>query len=596
MGLAAFFLNPNQAQAATLTVSSGCTLPEAIAAINDAADSGGPGCTASGAYGTNDTINIPSGTTSVSDNLPDITKSLTINGTSINDSIVNLTNNSGFRTDYSAARNTKNLTIKNLSITQASPYAIDADGVATIILENLDISSSVGAVRIVNSEKITIKNSVLHDNADPTSVTDGVGTIIGLGSITAGKDVEYIADGLKILNNSGQNTGMYINPQSFVFGSGDTQLIGTATIKIHNSVVMNNQSRYIAGIVIVSNAGPVSPTLIDLSVDATTVANNSVTVDTPQIVNNAAYLPVVSGFMITGVLTSAQHFKNVTVAYNTVNNPAPDNRNSVAGFIGSLGINGNKLDIINTTVVGNSVTQPAATLTIPAFFATKIGLNESFEPNSVESGSTATNVLVAQNKFNGLPFSCASSADATKLGLSNGTVDVTPINLGFNLSDDQTCTGYKYVSNLYETIAHEVADNGGPVPTIKLLPGSPAINAGGQVQGISTDARGIVRTGYFSVGAYQGELLAATTTSGNGKLAETGVVMISVGLLALIILSVVLYTYMDYRHHRKPLAQADVGAAIPYTFSHHVRVVTIPLLRYRLSITLKKKPSTISRF
>jgi hypothetical protein len=367
MGLAAFFLNPSQAHAATLTVSSGCTLPEAITAINDAADSGGPGCTASGAYGSGDTITIPSGTITVSADLPNITKTVTINGAGVNESQINLGGNNGFKTDFLSAANTKNITIKNLSITDAAPYAVEADSVATAILENLDISDSIAAVKVVNTEKITIKNSIFHDNADPSSTIEGVGAVIGLGSNTAGKDVEFIADGLKILDDSGQNTGMYINPQSYVSGSNDTQLLGVSTIKIHNSVVMNNQSRYIAGIVIVSNAGPVSPTLIDLSVDATTVANNSVTVDTPQIVNNAAYLPVVSGFMITGVLTSSQHFKNVTVAYNTVNNPAPDNRNSVAGFIGSLGINGNKLDIINTTVVGNSVTQPASTFLIRAY-------------------------------------------------------------------------------------------------------------------------------------------------------------------------------------------------------------------------------------
>jgi hypothetical protein len=159
------------------------------------------------------------------------------------------------------------------------------------------------------------------------------------------------------------------------------------------------------------------------------------------------------------------------------------------------------------------------------------------------------------------------------------------------MSDDQTCTGFQYIPTLYDTIDHEVKDNGGPVPTIALHSDSPAVNGGAQVLGISTDARGIARNGYYSVGAYQGQLLAASTENSNGgTLATTGVAVSTTLLLGLIIASGA-YVFFDYQKHKRPLIEADPNAR--YTLGHHVRVVTLPLLKYRLSVRFEKKPTTI---
>jgi hypothetical protein len=43
-----------------------------------------------------------------------------------------------------------------------------------------------------------------------------------------------------------------------------------------------------------------------------------------------------------------------------------------------------------------------------------------------------------------------------------------------------------------------LADNGGPTPTMALLPGSPANNAGALAPGITTDQRGVSRLAYGS--------------------------------------------------------------------------------------------------
>jgi hypothetical protein len=86
-------------------------------------------------------------------------------------------------------------------------------------------------------------------------------------------------------------------------------------------------------------------------------------------------------------------------------------------------------------------------------------------------------------------------------------------------------------------------DNGGVVPTMALLAGSPAINAGGQVLGISTDARGVARNSCPSVGAYQfeGAVCSATTTNAN---AGTNAAAPNTGINSVSLLGVVIATLL----------------------------------------------------
>lgn len=71
------------------------------------------------------------------------------------------------------------------------------------------------------------------------------------------------------------------------------------------------------------------------------------------------------------------------------------------------------------------------------------------------------------------------------------------------------------------------------------------------------------------------------------KLAQTGAVTAFLVLSGLLLISLAIWTYIDYLRHKRPLKQAS--AKVKYTFWHHLKVVSIPLLRYRLSISLYKK-------
>jgi len=67
-------------------------------------------------------------------------------------------------------------------------------------------------------------------------------------------------------------------------------------------------------------------------------------------------------------------------------------------------------------------------------------------------------------------------------------------------------------------------------------------------------------------------------------------------LVGVILFGLLVYIYSDYRKHKKPLVEADPIANQTYTLSHHISTVSIPLLRYRLSISLHRKPTGISKF
>jgi hypothetical protein len=56
-------------------------------------------------------------------------------------------------------------------------------------------------------------------------------------------------------------------------------------------------------------------------------------------------------------------------------------------------------------------------------------------------------------------------------------------------------------------------DNGGPTPTMALLPGSPALNAGDPAQLGLPDQRGVVRSGGVNIGAYHASASAVVLTA-----------------------------------------------------------------------------------
>lgn len=79
------------------------------------------------------------------------------------------------------------------------------------------------------------------------------------------------------------------------------------------------------------------------------------------------------------------------------------------------------------------------------------------------------------------------------------------------------------------------------------------------------------------------------------SLVNTGSLTFVSTFLALAIITLVVFSYVDYRKHKSPITQSDRETnqhfAAQYTYLHHLKVVTFPTLRYRLTIIIEKKPS-----
>jgi len=86
----------------------------------------------------------------------------------------------------------------------------------------------------------------------------------------------------------------------------------------------------------------------------------------------------------------------------------------------------------------------------------------------------------------------------------------------------------------------------------------------------------------------------ASTSTSVAKLAQTGAVTAFLILAGLLLLTLTMWTLIDYHRHKRPLKEAN--KKINYSFWHHLKVVSIPLLRYRLSVNVyKRTPSKSER-
>jgi hypothetical protein len=190
-------------------------------------------------------------------------------------------------------------------------------------------------------------------------------------------------------------------------------------------------------------------------------------------------------------------------------------------LFGSLAGTTNGFTIRNSTISGNSVTNPSAGLGsngggIGLYFAYgAVTLqNCTITGNTVAGTSagqggggiaavlgnptiTAVSTVIAQN-VNGISPDVRGT-----LSMSNGLVGSL---LGANLPNYATQNNLAHGTNpLF--VAGGPANNGGPVPTIGLQPGSPLLNAGANPLGLTTDARGsgFVRSasGGVDIGAFE---------------------------------------------------------------------------------------------
>lgn len=79
-------------------------------------------------------------------------------------------------------------------------------------------------------------------------------------------------------------------------------------------------------------------------------------------------------------------------------------------------------------------------------------------------------------------------------------------------------------------------------------------------------------------------LFLASTQNNNFSF---GVLLVTAILIGLPLFGVIIWLKADYSRHKRPLKEIDPN--VKYTFWHHIKVVTIPLLSYRITFVIQKK-------
>ena len=181
---------------------------------------------------------------------------------------------------------------------------------------------------------------------------------------------------------------------------------------------------------------------------------------------------------------------NTTITGNTAVSRA-DRPGTESGFgagIDARGATPSTLTIVNSTIAGNFASKGGAGINVaqgyPPFI---IGL-------PLAQSVSVRNTIVANNVN-----AAGSSANCNSLGI------VSFRSAGHNLASDRSCP-FRLPSDLQNTnpLLGPLANNGGPTDTLALLPGSPAINAGGSAGCPATDQRGVPRPpGHCDIGAFQ---------------------------------------------------------------------------------------------
>jgi hypothetical protein len=228
-----------------------------------------------------------------------------------------------------------------------------------------------------------------------------------------------------------------------------------ATVTLTNDSLVDNRGSFGAGLFL--NGGTATIT-------GSTIASNSASTWGGGIYNQA------------GTITLA----NATIANNAAN---------AGGGIYTFGF-GASISLTNCTIVGNACT------------------GSGTEGGGIYQGighptTSLTNTIVAGNA-----------------GGEGPDIDGAITSRGHNLiGSNQDAGGFSdtdsvgTAANPLDPLLGPLQDNGGPTPTMALLPGSPALDTGDPAQLGTADQRGVTRAGGVNIGAYQASASAFVLTA-----------------------------------------------------------------------------------
>ncbi|MGO9468832.1 MAG: choice-of-anchor Q domain-containing protein [Isosphaeraceae bacterium] len=323
----------------------------------------------------------------------------------------------------------------------------------------------------------SLRNALNNANQAGGSVVVVTATgVIGLASAlpTITQSVQILGPGANNLVVSG--SGLY---QVFNINSGSSVTIAGLTIS--DGMVSNNDG---GGI---ENAGAL--TLTDC-----TVANNAAT---GSVVNE----PTGGGIYNSGTVTATR----CTIANNSavLDGGGIDNDGTVI--------------LANCTIAGNQTSGDGGGIqnegVLSATNCTIANNSAALDGGGISVGVNSTSTTLANTIVGG--NSAASGPDVSGMVTSKGYNLIGNPSGGSGFANNDTL-GKNPVIGILQ-------NNGGPTPTIALLPGSPAIGAGSSsISGVtvpSTDQRGVPRpfNGTVDIGAFQSRGFTITVSGGNNQ-------------------------------------------------------------------------------
>lgn len=501
----------SSAHAATFTVATGndentdnasCALSEAIENINNAATTN-TDCSPTGAYGTNDTINLPSGTITLTADLATITNEITIAGQGKSTSIID---GDGSHNGFYAEDIIDYFTATDFTFQDAGDYAMGACAVDITIDQVLIDNSVRGAVFDCNAgeyiESVAVTDSDFTNNSTASSNNGTAGLFISVESDPGcGASIDIDISRVRANNNSATYTDGGVVAGVIVVISNDCPVTFPVAIAFEDVEANNNTSSGGAGILF---ANPNSLTAV-VGINRASAIGNTVTGQ----LNAPTGLSIATAGV--GVYGATQlNTTNTTVSGNSAE-PSAGSSTGAAGLMTfSLGTGVNAdLSLTNVTITDNSLVNSNNISVLP--------LSGMFAPSSADAVTFTptylSNALIAGNTLDGDSSACIESVD-----FGFGQTDVPMTSGGGNIVDNDTCeyafdhaTDQNDVVGLFATLAAP-AYNNGFVQTVALLENSPAIDAGVDVA-FAQDAQLLSRSQGTAVdsGAYESPFSAAIT-------------------------------------------------------------------------------------
>lgn len=452
------------------TDNSSCSLSEAIENINDQAQTN-TDCPAGD--GVNDTINLPVGTITLVADLPALTKTTTITGAGMGDSIID--GDGQYKAVSMLATAAETLSVADFTVTGFKGIAVGA--------ENSNFN--------VNRVEVDGNNSIGEIGFALAGF--GARNAVASASTTVSINNSYVHH----LNDAVQALGVL---GVFTYTS-DNALMNVSATNVTINDIQNTDSGAAAGFMIIGgivNGG--SPSTLDATLDNITISH---------VRANGSALGV-------GVL-------NYTGAADA-----------------SFDVRARNITI--TDLIGGNDPN------VPTQGTTGIGVAGGGTNGVGTVNLETSNLLLSGISRSGTPHACSDLYDYSTVFGGSGSFNGSIVSKGGNVTDDTTCAPYfnhakdqNNLTNLGSTLG-PLQNNGGIVPTRALLQGSPAIDAGVTIAGLTSDARGSVRPQglAYDSGAYESpfsKAIAATSATSNATLASTGQSRITLLLMTATILT-----------------------------------------------------------